>query len=94
MRSLICLTLSIVVVSAPAAGRAQGQQQPAAWFAKQEPVRLFGNVYYVGTRGLSAILVTSSEGHVLIDGTMFSTTPAVLANVRGLGFKAEEDQPR
>src|SRR5256885_7542830 len=38
------------------------------WNMPQEPFKIFGNTYYVGTHGLSAILITSPTGHVLIDG--------------------------
>ncbi len=57
-----------LAVSALAFAHAQGQ--PASWTEPQAPVRIFGNTYYVGTRGLSAILITSPTGAVLIDGAM------------------------
>jgi metallo-beta-lactamase class B len=66
------------------------KQSPAAWSQKQEPVRIFANVHYVGTRALSAILVASDDGHVLIDGTLGSTAPAVMANIRDAGFRPED----
>ena len=37
-----------------------------AWNAPQEPFRVFGNTYYVGVAGLSAVLVTSQAGLVLL----------------------------
>ena len=40
------------------------------WTARQPPFLIYGNTYYVGTRGLSSILITSAAGHVLIDGTV------------------------
>lgn len=78
-----------IVVAGMSAGSAQGRF-PAAWSATQEPVRIFGNVYHVGTRGLGAVLITSNEGHVLIDGTMASTAPIVIANIRDAGFRVED----
>ena len=63
---------------------------PVSWSAAQAPLRLFANVYYVGTRGISALLLTSDAGHVLIDGTLGSTAPLVMANIRGLGFRIED----
>ena len=62
----------------------------AAWNAPQQPFRIHGNTYYVGTRGLSAILVTSPGGHVLIDGGLVESAPLILANVRALGFRVED----
>lgn len=58
----------------------------AQWREPQEPFRIHGNSYYVGTRGLSAILITSPEGHVLIDAALPNSAPVILQNVRGLGF--------
>jgi metallo-beta-lactamase class B len=60
----------------------------AAWNQPQAPVRLHGNTYYVGTRGLAALLITSPQGHVLIDGALPSSAPLILENVRALGFQA------
>lgn len=58
----------------------------AAWNAPHQPSKLFGNTYYVGTNGLGAILLTSSEGHVLIDAGLPNSAPLILDNIRSLGF--------
>jgi metallo-beta-lactamase class B len=58
----------------------------AAWNVPHAPVKIHGNTWYVGTNGLSAILVTSPEGHVLIDGALPNSAPLILANIRALGF--------
>jgi metallo-beta-lactamase class B len=58
----------------------------AEWNAPQAPVRIHGNTYYVGTHGLAAVLITSPEGHVLIDGALPNSAPLILANIRALGF--------
>ncbi|WP_175001156.1 hypothetical protein [Duganella vulcania] len=39
----------------------------ADWYAPQEPFRIYGNTYYVGTGGISAVLITSPSGHILVD---------------------------
>jgi metallo-beta-lactamase class B len=83
------LTAVALVVAGISVGDAQGPF-PAAWSAGQKPVRIFGNTYYVGTRGLGAILITSNEGHVLIDAAMASTAPVVMANIRDAGFRVED----
>src|SRR4030081_686615 len=59
----------------------------AEWNVPQAPLRLFGNVYYVGTHGLSAILLTSPDGHVLIDGGLPESAPLIARNIRTLGFR-------
>jgi metallo-beta-lactamase class B len=62
----------------------------AEWNAPQRPFRVYGNTYYVGTHGLAAVLVTSPEGHVLIDGGLPQSAPRILENIRALGFRPED----
>lgn len=62
----------------------------AEWNQPQAPVRIHGNTFYVGTRGLTALLITSPEGHVLIDGALPNSAPLILENVRALGFRVED----
>lgn len=59
----------------------------AEWNQPQQPFRVFGNTYYVGTHGLGAILVTSPEGHVLIDGALPESAPLIEGNIEALGFR-------
>lgn len=56
------------------------------WNAPHSPFWIFGNTYYVGTEGLASVLITSSEGHVLIDGGLPNSAPLIQENVRALGF--------
>jgi len=67
--------------------------QPAAandWNTPQTPFALYGNTYYVGTHGLSAVLITSPQGHILIDGGSEKSAPQIVRNMRQLGFKVED----
>jgi metallo-beta-lactamase class B len=61
-----------------------------AWNAPQEPFRVFGNTYYVGTAGLSAVLVVSDDGLVLLDGALPQSAPLIDRNIRTLGFRTED----
>jgi metallo-beta-lactamase class B len=70
--------------------RARACPSCAEWNAPQSPLRLFGNTYFVGTHGLSAILITSSDGHVLIDAGLPESAAPILASIRTLGFKPED----
>src|SRR5580700_496981 len=56
----------------------------------QEPFRIYGNTYYVGVRGLSAILITSPQGHVLIDGDLPESAPKIVASIKALGFRIKD----
>jgi metallo-beta-lactamase class B len=60
------------------------------WNQEQAPFRVFGNTYYVGVRGLSSVLITSPDGHVLIDGALPQSAPLIAEHVKRLGFKISD----
>jgi metallo-beta-lactamase class B len=57
------------------------------WDKAGPPVRIHGNTYYVGTCGISAILITGSDGHILIDGGTEAGAEIVERNISRLGFR-------
>jgi metallo-beta-lactamase class B len=62
----------------------------AAWNKPQQPFRIYGNTYYVGTHGLSSILIASDGGHIIIDGALPESAPLIVAGIRSLGFRIED----
>lgn len=56
------------------------------WSDPAPPVKVFGNVYHVGTCGIVVLLIASADGDVLIDSGPADAAPQVLANIRALGF--------
>jgi len=62
----------------------------AEWNVPQKPFRIFGNTYYVGTHGLSSVLITSQTGHVLIDGALKESAAQIAANIAALGFRLQD----
>ena len=61
-----------------------------AWNADQAPFQIFGNTYYVGVRGLSSVLITSADGHILLDGALPQSAPLIAHHVEQLGFKMSD----
>lgn len=57
------------------------------WDKPAPPVRIHGNTYLVGTCGISAILITGRDGHILIDSGTEKGADVVADNIRSLGFK-------
>lgn len=57
------------------------------WDKPAPPVRIHANTYLVGTCGISSILITGDEGHVLIDSGTEAGAELVAANIRQLGFR-------
>lgn len=58
----------------------------AEWLAPVPPEKLFGASYLVGFGGMSVALIDTGDGLVLIDGALPQAAPAILDNVRQLGF--------
>src|ERR1041384_3683781 len=48
-----------------------------SWKAPCDPFRIVGNVHYVGASGVSAFLISTPEGHILLD-TGFEETVGVI----------------
>src|SRR4051794_20035274 len=62
----------------------------ADWYAPQQPFAIYGHTYYVGTGGISAVLITSSAGHMLVDVGATDIEEDIVAHVRKLGFRVED----
>lgn len=51
------------------------------------PLRIVGNLYYVGTYDLAVYLITTKEGNILINTGVNNSTAPIRANIEALGFK-------
>jgi metallo-beta-lactamase class B len=81
-----------VICSKPPASIPLTQSIPgnADWVKPQTPLKLYGNSYFVGTGGLSLVLIDTGDGLILIDGALPQTVAATEANIRQLGFRVED----
>ena len=68
------------------AGSAFAQATPD-WTNRFPPYRIIGNVYYVGSQGLASYLITTKEGHILINSSLESSVPLIRESIEKLGFK-------
>ncbi len=57
------------------------------WTEPFPPFRIAGNLYYVGSRGLANYLITTPQGHILINSDLEENVPLIRASVERLGFK-------
>jgi metallo-beta-lactamase class B len=85
----LALPLLAGLAALPAFALAHTAPVPA-WSEPSPPHAIYGNAYQVGSKGLSSILITSPQGHILIDGTWTGNAPLIEANIRKLGFKVED----
>lgn len=84
------LATALAALSLAAPVGAQDAAQRRLWNAPSAPFRIIGNVYYVGTAGLSAFLIADPAGLVLIDGGLPESAPQIAANIRRLGFRLRD----
>src|SRR5688572_18191255 len=57
------------------------------WTEPFPAFRIAGNLYYVGSKGLASYLVTTPEGHILINSNLEASVPLIRTSVESLGFK-------
>jgi metallo-beta-lactamase class B len=81
------------VAAAPASRPAASfstPEQMRGWNLPVSPVRIVGNVHYVGTNEMAVFLLTTPAGHILIDSAFEESVPLIERNVRELGFRIQD----
>lgn len=66
---------------------AQADEASRSWNKPVAPFRIAGNLYYVGAIEITSYLITTPEGHFLLDGGFVETAPQIERNITELGFK-------
>src|SRR5688500_15456318 len=80
------LTLGAALTLLPLAALAQS----AGWNDPFPPHLVMDNVYYVGTSMLSSYLITTPEGHILMNSNYEASVPVIKSNVEELGFDLKD----
>lgn len=75
-----CLLPAVLATGAAA-------QNAKSWSEPFPPHHIAGNLYYVGTRGLASYLITTPQGHILINSGLESSVPLIEASITQLGFR-------
>ena len=96
---LIAAVVSFGVAASSAAMPLAASLHPASFAAHEAqcagkdgwsdppPVRLFGNVYDVGTCGITAVLKVGDRGATLIDGATAEAAPMIASNIEQFGLR-------
>ena len=64
--------------------------QSPTWTEPFPPFRIAENLYYVGSAGLASYLITTPQGHILINSNLEASIPQVQASVTRLGFELRD----
>jgi hypothetical protein len=73
--------------------RPASAQGNSDWTQPFPPFRIADNLYYVGSKGLANYLVTTPEGHILINSDLEANVPLIQASIEKLGFKFSDVKP-
>src|SRR5438067_3101612 len=65
-------------------------QGPADWYEPFPAHKVVGNVYYVGSKDLASYLISTPEGHILINSGIERTVPLIQKSVESLGFRMSD----
>jgi metallo-beta-lactamase class B len=84
------LRITAILLCAGSLLPAQYHPANAPWNRPVAPFRIVGNLYYVGSSGVSSYLFTTPQGHVLLDSGFRETAPMIEANLKKLGFRMED----
>ncbi len=61
-----------------------------AWLQPFPGLRVIGNLYYVGSYDLAAYLITTPEGHILINTGVYDSVDMIRASIESLGFQLDD----
>ena len=82
------LLFCIAVIVAP--GQERPREDPLHGQQPVKPFRIIGNIYYVGFSNNTSYLITTPQGHILLDPTFESAVPTIAKNIEQLGFHAKD----
>lgn len=74
---LLCLSCSTAVFA----------QHNPDWTEPFPPHKIIANIYYVGSKDLASFLITTPQGHILINSNLESSLTSIQQNVERLGFR-------
>ena len=91
MRTLVVAAVGLIVLAACGPRQLEPDapndcERCAEWNEPIDPFRVHGNTWYVGTDGLTSLLVETDDGLVLVDGGLSQSAALIDANIRALGF--------
>ena len=88
MRKINIAILFVLVAVGTANGQADATSRE--WNKPIPPFQIAGNLYYVGAVDIASYLITTPQGHFLLDGGFVETAPQIERNIVQLGFKLSD----
>ena len=87
---LLFIFIGSLLFLSPAPVKAQSDETSRSWNRPVKPFRIIGNVYYVGANEITSFLITTPQGHILLDSGFAETVPLIKESIKELGFRLED----
>lgn len=84
------LTICVLLLVVSQVQAQMNDEESRRWNQPVKPFKVIGNVYYVGAAEVSSFLITTAQGHILLDSGFLETVPQIKQNVAQLGFRFED----
>jgi metallo-beta-lactamase class B len=85
--SLLTISLSLIHLFSIAQQSTQPVDAHEIWARNYEPFCIVGNLYYVGTYDLACFLISTPQGHILINTGIEGSDSLIRSHIEELGFK-------
>ena len=89
-RTAAHLVLCFAVIASEAVFGQQNDAERRAWNVPFAPFHVIGNIHYVGATGVSAFLIVTPEGSLLLDGGLPETAAQIVRNIEAQGFHLKD----
>lgn len=88
-RRVFSICVAVLTILPFASAQSFGATKPE-WTTPVAPFRISDNIYYVGSKDLASYLIVTSEGDILINSSLTSSPPLILASIRQLGINPHQ----
>ena len=89
--ALVVALSTVVVAQEPRIfSREWYAQFTGAYSRPVPPFRIVGNIYYVGAENIASYLITTPQGHILIDSGTAEMHDAIVGGIEALGYKPSD----
>jgi metallo-beta-lactamase class B len=90
LRLRAILALLAMLIASACSGVAGVPGPMWSWNHALPPYRVIDNIYYVGSTEIAQFLITTPQGHILLDSGFEASVPRLRDNVAALGFRFED----
>jgi len=90
IRTIILFSIALVLSSAGVSVAQVDDAERRAWNRPVKPFRVVENIYYVGAENVASYLITTRQGHILMDSGFAETVPRIQDSLNQLGFKLKD----